>query len=214
SSKKIQDKETPKGIDMSRVSVKGDYDSTIVQWASSYLKVPYVFGIKNPAGWYDPAPNEYGEGILKHIHKGYEGLECAGLVSWAYIWVGEDLDNNPATPDWQDVVNTGCNELETYYGKDTLEMDDAVDGDMWFLDSDEDGVITHVGIYVEIDGDNYILHASSQGYDDQGQPSLELGDKVVKRTFELSRRRDHIQWVNWFAGNVSGQAGLGRRPHN
>ncbi|MCK4420887.1 hypothetical protein KAW48_03735, partial [candidate division WOR-3 bacterium] len=85
---------------------------------------------------------------------------------------------------------------------------------MWFLDSDEDGVITHVGIYVEIDDDDGIIHASSQGYDDQNQPVLEFGDKVVKRTFTQSRIRDHIRWRISFAGNVAGQAGLGKTPHN
>ncbi|MCK4528155.1 C40 family peptidase, partial [candidate division WOR-3 bacterium] len=231
--KVVQDVKTPRGIDMFRVSIKGDYDSTIVQWASSYLDVPFVMKVEGcpipgttlvyqpPYGrnqYYSAPWNDTTEKtrIIKGKHKGYEGLDCAGLAGWSYIWVGEDLDNDTTTSNVYDINNTSADMLEGYYGKDTLEMDDAVDGDMWFLDIPRhghpaDGVVDHVGIYVEIGGEDGVIHASSHAY--PPYPSND-GDKVVKRTFRNSARIDHIHWERDWAGNVEDQAGVGRKPHN
>lgn len=199
----LQEATTPRGIDLFRVSVKGNYPtSEIVEWASSYLGVPFVFGIYNPHNWYDPAPNEYGQGILKHLHKGYEGLECSGLAGWAYVWVGEDL-RPEYEEDSVDIVMTGATKLKELYGKANQEPDSARDGDMWFINTDIYPDMEHVGIYVEIANEKGIIHASHQSYV-VGEP----GDMVVKRTLERSEWIDRIDWLEEDFG------GLGRKPHN
>jgi len=111
----------------------------------------------------------------------------------------------------KDVRDSGCNELETFYGKVDLGVADAEDGDMWFIDGNKDGKISHVGIYVRIGNQNGIIHASSEA-----DPEEE-GDKVVRRTFQESLDKDDIDWIADWAGDVPGhpsQAGIGRRPHN
>ncbi len=211
----LQEATTPRGTDLFRVSVKGNYPtSDVVKWASSYLGVPYVLLTYPPPNgrniYYDPPWNDHTikTKIAKYRKKGYEGLDCSGLAGWAYIWVGEDLDNNPATVDSVDIDNTGATLLKTYYGKENLTVDSAQDGDMWFIDANEDGYITHVAIYVKIGNQNGIIHASSEA-----NPSEE-GDKVVKRTFQESQEKDGIDWLGSWAGDVEEQAGLGRKPHN
>jgi hypothetical protein len=69
---------------------------------------------------------------------------------------------------------------------------------MWLIDGNEDGFITHVGIYVKINDEDGVIHASADV------------DKVVKELFSTSA----VDWRAWWAGDVQGQAGLGRIPHN
>jgi|GEM_PF-1878450 len=141
--RKLQEATTPKGIDLFRVSTKGDYTNNIVQWASSYIDVPYVLGIH---------PNEYGQNIIKGLNYGYEGLECSGLVCWAYIRDGELLKNlNPDYPDdtVKCVNHTDCGRLHGYKGQtqhvvieDTVNSDNDVNWDGWDdADFDKDKLI-------------------------------------------------------------------------
>ena len=201
----LQEATTPRGTDLFRVSVKGNYPtSDIVKWTSSYLGVPYVLLTYPPPNgrniYYDPPWNDpdIKTKIAKYRKLGYEGLDCSGLAGWSYIWVGEDLDNNPATVDSVDIDNTGADLLETYYGKVNLNNQDAQDGDMWFVDIGLNGSIDHVGVFYKKDEIRYIIHAEA-----------DANDKVVN---ELLIERPY--WINNWGGYVQGQAGLGRRPHN
>jgi cell wall-associated NlpC family hydrolase len=142
---KLQEATTPRGIGLFRTSVKGNFFNGVLSWAFSYRGVPFVMGIWHcnpdppPPGWYDPAPNEYKQDIQKHIHKGYEGLECSGFASWSFIWDGESLSNlHPGYPNdtANCVLNTDCARLHGFKGqtqhvviKDEVNSDDDVDWD-------------------------------------------------------------------------------------
>ena len=192
----FQEAVTPRGTELFRVSVKGNYANDIVKWASSYIGVPYVHDTYPPPKgrniYYDPPWND--GNILtkcaKYRNSGYEGTECAGLAGWSYIWVGEDLDNNPATVDSVDIDNTNATMLKTYYGKADQEPDSARDGDMWFINNDnKPATIEHVGIFIVENSERKIIHASAKLY-----------NEVVK-----------VSCSPWWTSHF---AGLGRRPHN
>ena len=106
-----QDAKSDSGINMSTVGVLGGMNQFgVVEWAFSYLGVPYVLGYHD---------NEYGQSIGKPLHDGYEGTDCSGLACWSFIWSGEPLCNlNPehcGTP--EEVVGwTGATNLHGYKG--------------------------------------------------------------------------------------------------
>jgi hypothetical protein len=88
-SQRLEEATTPRGIELFRVSTKGDYNNGVVDWAFSYVGVPYVRKT-------NPAPlgrNIHNQLCAKWIHHGYEGNECAGLACWAFIWDGEPITN-------------------------------------------------------------------------------------------------------------------------
>jgi len=187
---------TPKGIGLHRISTKGDYNHEIVKWASSYIDVPYVLGCND---------NEYGQEIVKGWHRGYEGNDCSGLAGWSYVWIGEDLDENPSTPDSLDINERACvSDLKNYYCKDSLIIDDAQDGDMWFIDYGKPGT-DHVGIFyyqpnIGPPSQKLIIHASFS--------KNEVENRLIAH-FENGHWVEDQPW--WFGDNFDG---LGRRPHN
>jgi len=149
--------EVKPGIDLFRLSYKGNNDigyfNGVVDIASTYLEVPYVYGWQN---------NEYDQEVHKSVNQGYDGLECSGLVSWSYL--ENNYDVNPYYGTNEDKVTyTDSNKLDERFGvmyscnnRGTFcdWPDDYIpveSGDIWMIgdctnDECTEWDITHVGI--------------------------------------------------------------------
>lgn len=132
------------GINMPYAFLEGNYANKIVHTASRYMQVPYVMGIGR---------DEEGNEIKKGSDYGFWGLDCSGLAWHAGYKPGNNLCDY-----------TNCEVLWNVFRKPELTKDDRQDGDLIFVDVDQNGFPDHVGIYVNEPDSNHIdeiIHATA-----------------------------------------------------
>jgi len=74
---------SPTGIRLYRVSMAYDYSCAATETAETYIRVPYVYG---------EHLDENGAMTGKNHISGYFGIDCSGLVGYAYNALGANLD--------------------------------------------------------------------------------------------------------------------------
>ena len=136
--------ESPRGVDLHRISIKGSHNHDISNTAGAYIDVPYVLGNKpGEVGW----PEKYGDYIGKQINP-LNGNDCSGLAFCA----GYNPGDEP-------IGDVNVADLKEHFWVSSLTIDDRETGDLLFANKWK-----HVGIYYKTDDPvqpDHVIHASS-----------------------------------------------------
>jgi hypothetical protein len=171
------------GLNFFRISLpdpifNNNYYDPYLDTASTYLGVPYVSG---SAIFVTTLGDS--QIINKAKRQGYCGTDCSGLVNWTLLKNGNPLgfggidsvivDNNNAHSIWQQKVAQGL--ISCGWGI-------WCDGVVYFLDSDNDNIVDHVGFWFD--------NASTDGQTIHAQ-----GGDVSKVVFADLDPRYHSSWL-------------------
>jgi parallel beta-helix repeat protein len=150
----------------------GDLGVRAANLAEQVVGAPYLWGGKgwnwNPAGGWKWENGKFVD--PDSIRNGYyyyssstgqvefgKGVDCSGLVFWAYNKAGvatkykdplNPIYEEGASGQWKNDVEQISNEIPA--------VGDLETGDLLFLDTNENGLADHVGMYV---GDGYVIHS-------------------------------------------------------
>jgi cell wall-associated NlpC family hydrolase len=110
-------------------------------------------------------------------HNGYCGIDCSGLC-WYSGYEGD-----------KDVCYTDAAYLEQYYGFiPNKTFADKENGDMIFVDTNQDGIVDHVGIYVnEWWHTDEMIHATNAEDPDP-----------YYHSYKCSVMYEHLEWRSYW----------------
>ena len=157
------------GQNISRVSLPSNYGYAIIDTAAKYINVPYISG---------NSENEYEQPVAKWRDEGYNGIDCSGLVCWAYLKNGHDP--NPSIDDSRgDVTHvdgTNAHTLASWFLYHNY-YDNAQPEDLCFVDANKNGTVDHVAIFLDDPrttptNECHVLHA--RGGDNADQVLIEI----------------------------------------